>query len=72
MRGSVILGALGEAFGWLTYHGLISSNLEGDFITRKGYEVLEADNGLELVLARLGSMSISTRGLPPGCGANSS
>jgi uncharacterized protein (TIGR02391 family) len=47
-----IMHALAEALDWLTHHGLISSNLQGDFITRKGYEVLKADGGLGLVRAR--------------------
>jgi uncharacterized protein (TIGR02391 family) len=46
-----IVRALAEAFDWLTQHGLISWNLDGDFITRKGHEVLEADDGLALVQA---------------------
>jgi uncharacterized protein (TIGR02391 family) len=47
-----ILRALAEAFDWLTYHGLISVNGQGDFITRKGYKVLQSENGLDLVRAQ--------------------
>lgn len=46
-----ILRALAEALDWLTQHGLISANGQGDFITRKGYKVLQNENGLDLVQA---------------------
>jgi hypothetical protein len=46
-----VVRALADAFDWLSHHGLISWNLEGDFITRKGHKVLAASDGLRLLEA---------------------
>jgi uncharacterized protein (TIGR02391 family) len=46
-----VVGSLAEAYDWLSAHGLISQMNEGEFITRKGHQVLDADDGLALIQA---------------------
>jgi uncharacterized protein (TIGR02391 family) len=49
-----VVSALAEAYDWLILHGLVAQGLNNDtwlFITRKGHQVLDADDGLALVQA---------------------
>ena len=52
-RDEIVL-ALAEAYDWLLLHGLVADQPGGNtwmFVTRKGRQVLEADDGLALVQA---------------------